>query len=101
MRLLAAEIKLRNYIRLNINNSATNEWYFVNSVRWKIICLSHEVFLSRTKKGHLIRQRIRKILWYCAKREVILANSGINLILYKPPYEAQSIFEKIFNFFRR
>jgi hypothetical protein len=43
-----------------------SRWYKVN---WIIVSTSHAIYKPRTKRGHLIRQKIRRRLWRLAQEK--------------------------------
>lgn len=62
-----AEAQLKNWIEQNHNNF---DEYTEHKLNREIINLSHDVFLSRGWKGHIVRQNVRRILVDYAKAEL-------------------------------
>lgn len=63
-----AKRMISEYSFVAICHYGSNTSKMRKDINWQIVHLSHDVYIERSKKGHGIRQKIRKNLWEFLER---------------------------------
>lgn len=77
-----AEFLIGYWIKRNIKKHS--KYNLIREINWLIVNLSHEIFLSRGKRGHIIRQKIRQELWEFSNIELLKYGTK-NKYTMRPP----------------